>query len=292
MTSPSLATQREVVSPHPTTWRLRRAISQTLYTAGRLLTLFFVVFPILWLVLTAFKDPIDVYTVKIFFTPTLDNFRAIFDNPLVIGPKLVNSLIVAVCTLAIAIPLSAMAAYALSRFHFMGGNAIFVGILAVQFIPSVVVVIPFFVLFRQLGLIDKLPALIIVDLAIVTPYAIWLMKGFVDALPGEIEQAARVDGAGEFQVLRHIVAPLVMPGIIVSSVFSFITVWNEFLFAFVLTRSNATTVMVGLLNTSGVRGIMWEQMAAAALLIMAPIILISALIREHFVQGLTLGAVK
>jgi multiple sugar transport system permease protein len=295
MAVPQASTQSKSVVPRTASQRKaspKKIISEVLYNLGLLLTLFFVAFPILWLVLTAFKDPIDVYSSNLLFTPTLANFQEIFKVPLSLGPKLLNTIIISAAVLVIAIPLAVMGAYALSRYHFRSGNAIFVGILATQFIPPVVVVIPFFVLFRQLGLVDTLLALVIVDLAIVLPYSIWLMKGFVDALPNEIEQAARIDGASEADVLRYIVTPLVMPGVIVASVFAFIAVWNEFLFSFALTRSNAVTLMIGLLSTAGVRGIMWEQMAAAAILVMIPIFVLSVWIREYFVQGLTLGAVK
>jgi multiple sugar transport system permease protein len=208
------------------------------------------------------------------------------------GPKILNTIIVTAVTVSITIPFAAMAAYVFSRYTFRANTALFVAILATQFIPPIVVVIPFFSLFRQLGLIDNVIALIIVNLAVTTPYAIWLIKGFVDAMPPEIEEAAFVDGCNELKVLRYVTVPLIMPGVMIAAIFTFIAVWNEFLFAFVLTHSKAQTLMIGLLNTQGVIGIIWEQMAAGGLLVMVPVFLFSLKIRNHFVQGLTMGAVK
>lgn len=260
--------------------------------AAYVATLAFILLPIIWIALTAFKNDSDAFTLKVVFAPTLDNFRAIFAPPLSFGPLLANSLIVSLATLVIAIPLALMAAYAFSRYTFIGNTGLLIWVLATQFIPPVVVVIPFFNLFRTLGLIDTRIALIIVNLSIALPYAIWLLKGFIDTLPTEVEEAAMVDGCTEVGILRHVTLPLVVPGLVVATVFCFIQAWNEFLFAFILTRRNAATLQVGLLNTAGLRGVQWNQMAATGLVVMVPIFILSFAIRRYFVQGLTMGAVK
>lgn len=255
-------------------------------------TLVFILLPIVWIALTAFKNDGDAFSLKVLFTPTLGNFRAIFETPLSFGPLLVNSLIVSLATLVIAIPLALMAAYAFSRYTFVGNTGLLIWVLATQFIPPVVVVIPFFNLFRRFGLIDTRPALVIVNLSVALPYAIWLLKGFIDTLPTEVEEAAMVDGCTELGILRHVTLPLVVPGLVVATVFCFIQAWNEFLFALILTRREAVTLQVGLLNTTGVRGVQWNQMAATGLIVMVPIFILSFAIRRYFVQGLTMGAVK
>ena len=257
-----------------------------------LLCLLFVIFPIFWLIITAFKPEQYVYSNAIFFPPTLDNFRAIFGGALNFGPFLVNSLNISLATVLIAVPLAIMAAYVLSRYVFKGSLPILIWFLCTQFLPPVVVVIPFFTLFRQLGIIDTRLSLIIINLSLTVPYAVWMLKGFVDALPTEIEQAAQVDGCTEFEVLRYITAPLMMPGIITTAVFSFIIAWNEFLYALVLTREAATTMTVGLLTTQTHRGVQWEWMSAAGILVMIPIFVLSLFIRKYFVEGMTMGAVK
>lgn len=270
----------------------KRAFGRSLEGLGVLLTLIFILAPIVWITLTAFKNQRDAYSLKVFFEPTLQNFQTIFAPPYNFGPLLVNSVVVSLTTIAIAIPIALMASYVFSRYVFKGSDLLLVWVLTTQFIPPVVVAIPFFNLFRNLQLIDTRTALVILNLSIVLPYAIWMIKGFVDALPAEIEEAAMVDGCTEFGILRHVTLPLVLPGVIVAAVFAFITAWNEFLFAFVMTRSEAQTLQVGLLNTTGVRGVQWELMSATGLLVMVPIFVLSLAIRRHFVEGITMGAVK
>lgn len=270
----------------------KRAFGRSLEGLGVLLTLIFILAPIVWITLTAFKNQRDAYSLKVFFEPTLQNFQTIFAPPYNFGPLLVNSVVVSLTTIAIAIPIALMASYVFSRYVFKGSDLLLVWVLTTQFIPPVVVAIPFFNLFRNLQLIDTRAALVILNLSIVLPYAIWMIKGFVDALPSEIEEAAMVDGCTEFGILRHVTLPLVLPGVIVAAVFAFITAWNEFLFAFVMTRSEAQTLQVGLLNTTGVRGVQWELMSATGLLVMVPIFVLSLAIRRHFVEGITMGAVK
>jgi len=259
---------------------------------GFLSAFLFLVFPIFWMVLTAFKISKDAYTTKLFFTPTLNNFISIFQEPHNFGPLLLNSVIVSFTTVALAIPVATLAAYAFSRFEFKGKNAFMVAVLSSQFVPPVVVVLPFFTLFRRLHLLDTRIALIILNLSFVLPFAVWMIKGFIDALPKEIEAAATVDGCNRFQVLRHITLPLIMPGIVTSAVFGFIQSWNEFLFALILTNRNAVTLTVGLMSLHTDKGILWEHMSAVGLLIMVPIFILSLSIRQYFIQGLTMGAVK
>ena len=256
------------------------------------LIIFFLAFPIVWIGLTAFKPQRSVFTSDIFFAPTLDAFYAIFHDPLSFGPLVLNSFVISGGTVLIALPLAVMAAYAFSRYTFWGQQPLLVWVLITQFLPPVVVVLPFFALFRRLRLVDTWTGLIWINLAIVLPYSIWMIKGFVDALPAEIEQAAYVDGANEYQTLRHITLPLLAPSIITAGVFSFILSWNEFLFALILTRQEARTLTIGLLSTNTAEGIRWDWMSATGLIVMIPVFLLSMTIRRHFVQGMTMGAVK
>lgn len=255
-------------------------------------TFLFMAFPIFWMVLTSFKVARDAYSTKIFFTPTLNNFISIFQDPYNFGPLLFNSVVVSFSTVAVAIPAATCAAYAFSRYQFKGKNALMVSVLSSQFVPPVVVVLPFFILFKNLHLLDTRLALVVLNLSFVLPFAVWMIKGFIDALPADIEAAAVVDGCNRFQVLRHITLPLIMPGVVTSAVFGFIQSWNEFLFALILTNQKAVTLTVGLMGLHTDKGILWEHMAAASMLIMIPIFAISFTIREYFISGLTMGAVK
>lgn len=272
----------------------------------------FILLPIVWLALTSLKPNEVAYSTDVFFQPTLDNFRIIFSNSSIIvnegtnlqrsvigldmWPSTLNSIIVSSATVLIAIPLATMAAYAFSRYRFFGSRVFLVWILTTQFLPAIIVAIPFFTLFRTIEvfgepLLGSRLGLIIVNMAIVMPYSIWMIKGFIDALPVEVEEAGYVDGCNDFQVLIYVAFPLIRPGIIVASVFAFIMSWNEFLFAFILGR-DTRTMQVALTTTSGVNGIMWEQMAAAGMVVMLPIILMTLTVRKNFVNGLTMGAVK
>lgn len=269
-------------------WTIWRGVQ----TALLLLVLFLILFPIIWMALTAFKRPVDLLGLSFVFTPTLDNFRTIFSHPWNIGHTLWNSLVVAALTVLISIPAATLAAYSFSRFEMPLKGLWFFLILATQFIPSVVVVLPFYLLFREMNLLDTPWALVIVNLAIVTPFAVWMLKGFLDAVPTESEEAALVDGATRLRVILDIVVPMVWPGVVVTAVFSFVLTWNEFLFALILTRDDAVTLPVGITRFRTERGDLWELIAAAGILISIPMFLLSSVIQRHFVRGMTGGAVK
>ena len=202
--------------------------------------------PIAWIILAAFKQHVDVYQLKLLFRPTLENFALVFDSPYHLGRKLLNSTIVSLVTVAIAIPIATGAAYSFSRFRMRGERVLFVMILATQFVPAVVIVLPFFILFRDLGILDTRIGLILVNLSIVTPFAIWMIKGFIDGIPRDTEEAALVDGSSRLQVIRNIVLPMAAPGLVTAAIFCFIVAWNDFLFALILTTNKAVTLTVGL----------------------------------------------
>lgn len=275
---------------------MNRRISKTLARSGHgvgiVLIVFFTLFPIVWIALTAFKPDRYMFTSTLAFPPTLSNFTTIFTPPLNFGPLALNSVIVALGAIVIAIPVSVMASYVFSRHAFVGSTGLLIWILATQFIPGIVVAIPFFNLFRGLNLIDTQIALIIVELSAVVPYAIWMIKGFIDGLPREVEEAARIDGCGEVAIIRHVTFPLAMPGIIVATIFALISTWNDFMFPLILTHQNAETLQIGLMGTVSATGVQWNWMSATGLVIMVPVFVLSLLIRNHFVQGLTMGAVK
>lgn len=273
---------------------IQHYVMEVLRVLGALLIIFFVIFPIFWLFLTSLKNEGDTWSSSLNFMPTLSNFSQLFDgNPYDFGRMLLNTFIVSVVSALFSVPIATMAAFAFSRYRFIGKDLLLVAVLASQFLPGVVVLIPFFILFRDLQLLDTLTALIIMHLSGGIPFGIWMLKGFIDSLPVEIEEAAVVDGASEFGVLRHITGPLIMPGIVTVTVLSFIGSWNEFMFAFILTKTDAARpMMVGIMSLSGIRGTPWNLMAAASLILMVPVFILSLSIRRYFIQGLTMGAVK
>lgn len=248
--------------------------------------------PILWIFLAAFKTHVDVYQLKLFFTPTLENFSIVFDSPYNLGDKLVNSTLVAGITVLLAIPIATCAAYSFSRFKLRGETTMLVMILATQFVPAVVIILPFFVMYRDLGLLDTRLGLILVNLAIVMPFAIWMIKGFIDGIPMETEEAAMVDGSSRLQVIANIVLPMAAPGLLTAAIFCFIIAWNEFLFALILTNKDAVTLPIGLALFKAEEGDLWNLLSAAGIIIMLPMFILALIIRRYFVQGMTMGAVR
>ena len=268
-------------------------INELFHKIAILLIIVFVTFPIIWIALTAFKNPVDSQTSNILFQPTLENFRVINEQTINVKVRFLNSLIISLSTLGIAIPLALMAAYVFSRQSFRGNKPLFVYILTTQFVPPVVIVLPFFAVFLQLRMIDTKISLVLVNLSIALPYAIWLLKGFVDSLPEEIEEAAVIDGCSQLQTLRYVLFPLTAPGIITTSIFVFINSWNEFLYALIFTRSEQSkTITIALMSTIGPYGVLWERMSAVGILVILPVMVLAFFIRRHFVQGLTMGGIK
>ena len=176
----------------PLAERVALALRQSLILAG----LASIALPIVWMAITAVKLPRDVYSLDaaLVFTPTFDNFRTVFAHPWNLGNKIANSILVAAGTVVVAVPMATLAAYAFSRFDFRFRQTIFLLVIASQFIPAAVVVLPYFLMFRDLGLLDTRTALVLINLSIVLPYAVWMIKGFIDAVPIEIEESAMIDG--------------------------------------------------------------------------------------------------
>ncbi|MFM0591823.1 carbohydrate ABC transporter permease [Paraburkholderia dilworthii] len=248
--------------------------------------------PVIWIALTAFKPKVDVFSLRLFFRPTLANFVAAIHEPYLLWDRLASSSIVAFLTLAIAIPISATAAYAFSRFRFPGGSLWSVGLLATQFLPPVIVIIPLFVLFRNLNLLDSYAGLVIANLSFVVPYAVWIMKGYFDTLPPDIEEAAQVDGASRLRAFWDVVLPLARPGIATATIFSFVISWNEFFYALILTRDRTVTLPVALMNARNEFGSEWEIIAMLGLFITAPMLIAARYIQRYFTKGLISGAVR
>ena len=257
-----------------------------------LLTAVFILVPIYWIVSGAFKQQVDIFQLKLLFTPTLENFEIIFRSPYNLFDKLVNSTLVALSTIMIAIPIATMAAYSFSRFRMKGERLMFVTILATQFVPAVVIVLPFFILFRDLGILDTRLALVLVNLSLVMPFAIWMIKGFIDSIPLDSEEAALVDGSSRFQVILNVTLPMALPGVITAGIFCFILAWNEFLFALIITTNKAVTLPVGLSLFHAEEGVLWHLISAAGIMIMLPMFVLATIIQKHFVQGMTMGAVR
>ena len=252
----------------------------------------FIMIPIYWIISGAFKQQVDIFQLKLLFTPTLENFKIIFKSPYNLLDKLYNSTVVAFSTVVVAIPLATIAAYSFSRFRLTGERIMFVMILSTQFVPAVVIVLPFFILFRDLGILDTKLSLVLVNLSLIMPFAIWMIKGFIDGIPLDTEEAALVDGSNRIQVITNVVLPMALPGVITAAIFCFILAWNEFLFAVIITTNKAVTMPVGLSMFHAEEGVLWHLISAAGIMIMLPMFVLATLIQKHFVQGMTMGAVR
>jgi multiple sugar transport system permease protein len=224
--------------------------------------------------------------------PSFDAFRRICEaKPM--GQWFVNTLIVAVGTVVLSMPLAAGAAFSLSRYKTTLNSITGLAILGTQMLSASLLAIPIYVLFRRTGLHDKLGGLIVANTAFTLPMSIWVLKGFFDAIPKELDEAAMIDGCSVGQMIWKVIMPLVLPGIVAVSIFAFILAWDEFFFARTLVTSQGNWVMsVGLSSFREEFTIQWSDMMAAAVLFTIPPILLFMFIQKHLVSGLTGGAVK
>ena len=251
-------------------------------------------FPVLWALLTSFKTERDVlaYPPTVIFEPTLRNYRDVLFGSASILPNLVSSTIVAgastLLTLIFAIP----AAYALARLDFPGKRASGFYVLVTQMLPPVGLIIPYYLVLQKIGGLDTYAGLIVIYLTFSLPFAIWLMVSYFEDIPREMEEAALLDRAGRLRALWYVILPQVRGGIAVTTIFVFLNAWNEFLFAVVLGGNRVRPVTVAMFNFISVEQTQWARLAAAAIIAMAPVIILGLLAQKHIVKGLTVGAVK
>ncbi|MCX6089629.1 MAG: carbohydrate ABC transporter permease [Atribacterota bacterium] len=256
------------------------------------LVVFACVFPFAWMVMTSIKTRVQTINPAIWiFRPTLENYRAIFQKrDLFLYIK--NSLVVVVFTTVISIALGTFAAYGLARFQFSRKEDVAYWILSLRMLPPMAVVIPFFLFGRFLGLLDTHLLLILVYLSFNIPFTIWMMRGFIEDIPKELEEAAWVDGCSRYQGLRRIIFPLIAPGIAATSIFCVIQSWNEFALAFFLTSFNARTVPTTVTFFLSVLGVIWGEMASVGVIATIPVLIFALFVQKYLVRGLTFGAIK
>jgi multiple sugar transport system permease protein len=263
-----------------------------------LLTIIAVVmlFPVLWMLETALKDTKDIYAVpaKVFnFTPTLAHFKDVFSSHSPVASGFKNSVIIAGASTVIATLLGVPAAWAYSRFQIKAKKDQLFFILSTRFMPPVVVVIPIFLMYRDLNLLDTRLGLILVYAAFNLPFTIWMMKGFVDEVPSEYEDAAMLDGYSRFESFWRVTMPLLIPGIAATAVFALIFSWNEFVFSiFLITDPGTRTAPSAIAGLIGGTTIDWGLVAGSAMVFAVPVLVFAFLVRKHLVAGVTLGAVR
>lgn len=250
-------------------------------------------FPIYWLVTASVKSEIVLYGTPPawWFRPVLESYaRVLFNIPF--PSYFLNSLIVAGATTVGSVILGSLAAYGFSRFTFWWSEGLRFFILLTRMVPRVALVMPYFLMMLSLGLLDTHAGLILAYISFALPFSIWLMIGFFDEVPVDLEDAAMVDGCSRLMALLRVTLPLAAPGLVVAAIFAFLVSWNEFLFALILSgiRSKTLPVVIAGFNTD--IGPLYSDMSAAATLVMIPNIVMTVLIQRHVVRGLTFGAVR
>lgn len=278
------------IRPASAARRPRRRRPHRLGDAATLALLLLVLFPFLWLVQMSFRPNDDIFGYELAFTPTLDHYRALWTGTF--PGSFVNSVVVSLSSTALALLLGVPAAYALSRARFRSSRRIALWILATRMAPPIAFTIPFFLIYRVLGLLDTQLGLIIVYLTFNLALVIWMMRSFFEGVPRALEEAAWVDGCGVWQAFLKVALPLSAPGLAATAVLCFILSWNDFFFALVLTRTNASTAPVAIVNFIQYTGWEWGRIAAAGTLVMLPVIVFSMLVRNYLVSGLTTGGTK
>ena len=246
------------------------------------------------------KKSRDVIAVppKFLFSPTLENYKAITigvesytlrpDFPL----YYLNTLIIATAAVCLSILLGTLAAYSLARFSFKFKEDIAFTFLSFRFAPELMIILPLYVVFQKFHLVDTFVGLTLAYQLITLPFLIWVLRGFFEEIPREIEQAARVDGYTWWGVFRRISLPLVKPGLAAVIILSFIFAWNNFIFALILGGENTQPVTLGILGFIGYERVLWGQMAAATIICVIPELILAFFVQKYIIRGLTFGAVK
>jgi len=284
--------------------------------------------PVIWMGMTAFKSLPDAVSVPptVFFEPTLEGFVNLFTQrrqlsaedweamkqrtdlnwaeQIVLirqqtiigqsqfGGQLLNSIIIAGTSTVLSIVFAVLSAYAFSRFNIPGKDDLLFFILSQRMLPAVVVTVPIFLMYRQLGLYDTHLGMILLYTSFNLSFAVWLLKGFIDEIPREYEDAALVDGYTRLQAFRKVVLPQAVTGIAATTVFSFIFSWNEYAFALLLTSDNARTAPPSIPLILGTGGIEWSTIAAGSMAFLIPVVIVTFALRKHLLRGVTFGAIR
>jgi len=250
-------------------------------------------FPVFWMLLISAKAPADQFVMppKFLFVPIIDNYVTALSDPLFLK-SLTNSLVIALSATLASLAIAAPAGYSLARFSFRGRATMSYLILVTSMTPLLGILLPFFVMFVQLGLFDTQLGVIVVYIMLRLALSTWMVMSFVQDLPKEIEESAFIDGCSWFTAFRLIVLPLIAPGLAATAIIGFIFCWNEFAAAFILTGTNSQTATVFLFKYMGREFINWGPLTATGILILLPVEIFALIVQRYLIRGLTFGAVK
>ncbi|HLK94946.1 MAG TPA: carbohydrate ABC transporter permease [Nocardioidaceae bacterium] len=278
----------------------QRRLSPLSVGADVVLVVWFVfsLFPILWMVLLSLKTQADQTSTYFAFSPTLDNFRTVFTDgerltSVDFGSAILNSAIMCVGAVLVSLVIGIPSAYAAGRFQYKGSNDVMFTILSFRFAPELMVIVPLFIIYNQLGLNDTKLGMIWVLQLVTMPLVVWILRSYFQDMPAELEQAALLDGYTRRRAFLMVALPLVRPGIAASALLAFIFAWNNYVFPLILTSSNSTPATVAVTSFLGGGGQAYYNLTAAAALIAAlPPLLVALSIQRYLVRGLSFGAVK
>jgi len=273
----------------------RRLLGNLLTWLAGLAIVLFAIFPIVWALLTSLKEENAIITTVMQYIPTeitFDNYYSIWTRsnfPVLLW----NSMVVTATTVVICAVIGTLASYAVARFQFSGRRGLMLFYLVIRMFPAVMIIIPLFILMRNLGLLDSRLGLALAYTTFLLPVFIWMMKGFFDAVPLELEDSARIDGCTRLGAMFRVILPLVLGGLVATAVFVAIGAWNEFLFALMMTTSTGSrTWPVGLQLMVGEFQLPWGTLAAGGIISIVPVVILFAIVQRALVRGITAGAVK
>jgi multiple sugar transport system permease protein len=242
---------------------------------------------------TSFKTRVQTFQIPPawIFKPTLSNYKGVLSE-VDVPRSYFNSIVISLVSTLISVVIGSMAAYGLARLKIPRKQDLSFWILSTRMLPPIATIIPVYMLFRSLSLLDTHMALILMYTVFNLGFAVWMMEGFFADIPVALEECAFIDGATRFQVLMKVVYPLAKPGLVATAIFCMIFSWNEYLFAVILTGRGARTMPVIAASTITDRGVMWGDLTAVGVLIAIPVMLFASLVLKHLVRGLTFGALK
>jgi ABC-type glycerol-3-phosphate transport system permease component len=277
--------------------RLLKLLRTLFSYAVLILIALFCVFPVGWILKTSFESPQYIRNPQIQWTPiqfTLDNYREVLTNPrALIGRSFMNSLIIAGTSTAFAVVITTMAGYAMSRFRFRGKFVFSVYLILINMIPGTLILISMFILLIKLHLVNSYWGLITFYSSVSIPLATWMLKGYFDSIPIELEEQAMIDGATRLEAIRRIIAPLALPGIAAVSMFIFMGNWNEFMAALtILQKQELRTLPVQIINFMGFQRVEWGPVMAYSIIVGLPVALLFIVVQRQLVGGLTAGFTK
>lgn len=277
-------------------WTVGKVLNRILFWILVVIIIIYTVFPFVWAVLSSIKPNPELFATPVQYWPSYINM-AFYEYVLANGDflrALRNSVIVSFSTVAISLALGSIAAYAMGRLNFRGKTPVLYLILSMTMFPQIAILGSLFQIISAAGLFDRLPALIIAYLTFTLPFTVWVLTSFFKAMPGELEEAAMVDGATPFQAFWRILLPLAAPGLVTTGLLAFIAAWNEYLYALTFTQTRARTVQPAIASFSGNTQfeLPWGNILAASVLVTLPLVVLVLIFQRKILAGLTAGAVK